>query len=79
MPNLPRATWPEGPIPQQLHLDLIVATIYELDVQQQRALNLGARLLRDGALDLEEPIRIYADPAGHRFCIVVATHLEGAV
>ncbi len=37
-----------------------------------RALSLGARLLRDRADDQAEPIRVYADPAGHPFCIFVA-------
>ena len=69
---LPEATWPEGPIPQQLHLDLTVPTTAELDVQHRRALDLGARLLEDHADDPEEPLRVYADPAGHPFCIFVA-------
>jgi hypothetical protein len=34
---------------------------------------LGARLLDDHADDPEEPLRVYADPAGHPFCIFVAT------
>src|SRR6266536_3978421 len=54
--ELPRATWPEGPIPQQLHLDLMVPTAEELQAQHERALALGARLLRDGFDDPEEPI-----------------------
>jgi catechol 2,3-dioxygenase-like lactoylglutathione lyase family enzyme len=69
---LPEATWPEGPIPQQLHLDLTVPTTAELDVQHRRALALGARLLEDQADDPDEPLRVYADPAGHPFCIFVA-------
>ena len=69
--TLPEATWPEGPIPQQLHLDLMVPTVEELQAQHERALELGVRLLRDGFDDPEEPIRIYADPAGHPFCIFV--------
>jgi catechol 2,3-dioxygenase-like lactoylglutathione lyase family enzyme len=69
--KLPEATWPEGPIPQQLHLDLMVPTTEELQAQHERALALGARLLRDGFDHPEEPIRIYADPAGHPFCIFV--------
>jgi hypothetical protein len=69
---LPEATWPDGLIPQQLHLDLTVATTAELDVQHERALSLGARLLRDRSDDPEEPLRVYADPAGHPFCIFVA-------
>jgi catechol 2,3-dioxygenase-like lactoylglutathione lyase family enzyme len=69
---LPVATWPEGPIPQQLHLDLTVPTTADLDRQHQRALTLGARLLYDRSGDPEEPLRVYADPAGHPFCIFVA-------
>ena len=68
---LPEVTWPEGPIPQQLHLDTTVPDVAELDVQHERALRLGARLLFDRSDDLEEPLRVYADPAGHPFCIFV--------
>jgi catechol 2,3-dioxygenase-like lactoylglutathione lyase family enzyme len=70
--ELPEATWPDGPVPQQLHLDLSVPTAEALAVQHQRATSLGARLLRDLSQDPEEPIYIYADPAGHPFCIFVA-------
>ncbi|HZD71483.1 MAG TPA: VOC family protein [Actinomycetes bacterium] len=70
--ELPRATWPEGPVPQQLHLDLTVPTVEELDVQHDRALALGARLLLDRSDDPEEPLRVYGDPSGHPFCIFVA-------
>jgi len=69
---LPTVTWPEGPVAQQLHLDLTVPDTAELDVQHQRALALGARLLEDDADDPVEPLRVYADPAGHPFCIFVA-------
>ena len=71
VPELPEATWPEGPIPQQLHMDLTVPTTADLDVQHDRALALGARLLHDRSDDPEEPLRVYADPAGHPFCIFV--------
>jgi catechol 2,3-dioxygenase-like lactoylglutathione lyase family enzyme len=70
--TLPRATWPEGPVPQQLHLDLTVPTAADLDVQHERALALGAQLLYDRSGDPQEPLRVYADPAGHPFCIFVA-------
>jgi hypothetical protein len=72
VPALPRATWPEGPIPQQLHLDLTVPTKGDLDAQHERALALGAQLLEDRSEDPDEPLRVYADPAGHPFCIFVA-------
>jgi hypothetical protein len=70
--KLAPATWPQGPIPQQFHLDTTVPTRAELDVQHERALALGARLLQDRSDDPQEPLRVYADPAGHPFCIFVA-------
>jgi catechol 2,3-dioxygenase-like lactoylglutathione lyase family enzyme len=70
--ELPAVTWPHGPVPQQLHLDLTVPTVHELDAQHERAVSLGARLLDDHSDDPEEPLRVYADPAGHPFCIFVA-------
>jgi catechol 2,3-dioxygenase-like lactoylglutathione lyase family enzyme len=75
--TLPKATWPEGPVPQQLHLDLTVPTTADLDSQHERALALGARLLQDHSDDPEEPLRVYADPAGHPFCIFVANSAAG--
>ena len=72
VPALAEATWPEGPRPQQLHLDLTVPTTEQLDAQHERALALGARLLFDRSDDPDEPLRVYADPAGHPFCIFVA-------
>jgi hypothetical protein len=55
-----------------LHLDLTVPTVEDLDAQHERALALGARELHDRSDDPEEPLRVYADPAGHPFCIFVA-------
>ncbi len=69
--ELPEATWPQGPHPQQLHLDLTVPTTADLAIQHERALALGARLLLDESADPDEPLRVYADPAGHPFCIFV--------
>jgi catechol 2,3-dioxygenase-like lactoylglutathione lyase family enzyme len=70
--ELPPATWPGDSVPQQLHLDLTVPTVAELEVQHERALALGARMLFDRSDDEEEPLRVYADLAGHPFCIFVA-------
>ncbi|MFI5836269.1 VOC family protein [Micromonospora sp. NPDC051300] len=70
--RLPAATWPAGGVPQQLHLDLTVPSVAELDRQHERVLGLGGRLLRDRADDPDEPLRVYADPAGHPFCVFVA-------
>lgn len=69
---LPAATWPESAVPQQLHLDLTVGSVTELEAAQRRALELGARLLLDRSEDPQEPLRVYADPAGHPFCVFVA-------
>jgi hypothetical protein len=69
--ELPEATWPDGPVPQQLHLDLTVPTLADFNTQHEVALALGARLLFDESGDPEEPLRVYADLAGHPFCIFV--------
>lgn len=69
--DLPPATWPEGAVPQQLHLDCTVPDRATLDAQHEHALALGARLLQDRSGDPEEPLRVYADPAGHPFCLFV--------
>ncbi len=69
--ELPEATWPDGPRPQMLHLDLTVPTAADLEAQHARATALGARLLLDRSADPEERLRVYADPAGHPFCIFV--------
>ena len=71
--DLPEATWPGGPRPQMLHLDFSVPTVAELNVQHDRAVRLGARLLLDRSEDMNEPLRVYADLAGHPFCLFVLT------
>jgi hypothetical protein len=72
VPDLPRSTWPDQDVPQQLHLDLTVPAIEDLQRQHERALALGATILHDRSDDDIEPLRVYADPAGHPFCIFVA-------
>ena len=69
---LPRSTWPREDVPQQLHLDLAVPTTRDFQRQHARAFALGATLLYDRSHDEQEPLRVYADPAGHPFCIFVA-------
>jgi predicted enzyme related to lactoylglutathione lyase len=57
--------WPDG-TPQQLHLDL---TVSDLHAARLRAVELGAVVLAD---PVEEPgsiFVVYADPAGHPFCL----------
>jgi catechol-2,3-dioxygenase len=70
--ELPETTWPSSAVPQQMHLDLTVSSFEELEAQHERALELGARLRFDRSDDPHEPLRVYADPAGHLFCIFVS-------
>ncbi|MEO7447947.1 MAG: VOC family protein [Humibacillus sp.] len=71
VPRLERTTWPDHDVPMQMHLDLTVTTRDELEVQRARAEELGARLRLDRTDDLDEPLYVLADPAGHPFCIFV--------
>lgn len=71
VPELPAVTWPDPDVPQQLHLDMTVPDATTLDAEHERVLGLGARLLLDRRDDPDEPLRVYADPAGHPFCIFV--------
>jgi hypothetical protein len=51
---------------------MTVPSVKEFETQHSRAIALGAHLLFDRSDDPEEPLRVYADPAGHPFCIFVA-------
>jgi hypothetical protein len=65
-PNHVPPEWPDG-VPQQVHLDLHVA---EVRLAHEQAVELGASVLQAAAdLDAEEGHQVYADPAGHPFCI----------
>lgn len=59
--------WPDGE-PQQLHLDLMIEE--DLASAHAEAMSLGARLLQ-AAPHPEAPrgFQVYADPAGHPFCL----------
>lgn len=70
--ELSPSTWPDHGVPQQIHLDLTVPSVAELDAVHDRALQLGAHLRYDRSDDAQEPLRVYADPAGHPFCVFVA-------
>jgi catechol-2,3-dioxygenase len=54
--------WPDPAHPQQAHLDILVA---DLDAGEARALELGASRFDGGG----ERFRVFADPAGHPFCL----------
>jgi hypothetical protein len=57
---------------QMLHFDMTVPNVVALARQRDRAIALGARILHDRSADEEEPLYVFADPAGHPFCIFVA-------
>ncbi|GAA1522672.1 VOC family protein [Nocardioides humi] len=67
--ELPPTTWPSPEVPQQLHLDLMADTRADLEENHRRAVELGAAVRLDRSDDPEEPLRVYADPAGHTFCL----------
>lgn len=65
-PDHIRPQWPEGQ-PQQVHLDLVVE---EIEPAHERVMDLGAALLQPEAEnDSPNAFRVYADPAGHPFCL----------
>jgi hypothetical protein len=64
-----RSTWPNSEVPQQLHLDLMASSLEDFHALHDRTLALGATLLYDRSEDPQEPLHVYADPAGHPFCI----------
>jgi catechol 2,3-dioxygenase-like lactoylglutathione lyase family enzyme len=58
-------TWPDGTVPQQSHIDVMVD---DLDVATERVLAIGARRLEPSAP--EQHAHVFADPAGHPFCLI---------
>ncbi len=65
-PNHVRPEWPDGQ-PQQVHLDLWVD---DIDAAHEEVMGLGARLLQEArGGDEPDDFQVYADPAGHPFCL----------
>lgn len=60
--------WPGQEQPQQLHLDFDVP---DLDAAEAAVLALGGR--RHDVQPGDEEFRVYLDPAGHPFCLVLDT------
>lgn len=66
-PNHVPPEWPDGDQQQQLHLDLWVA---DFEAAHGEVIELGAALLQEAPdLTAEEGFQVYADPAGHPFCL----------
>jgi hypothetical protein len=58
--------WPSPSPGQQVHLDLHVT---DPAAAHAHVMALGARVLQDATGNEPEGHRVYADPAGHPFCI----------
>ncbi|MFW6642170.1 VOC family protein [Nocardiopsis algeriensis] len=58
--------WPDPERPQQMHLDVWVE---DIEAAEARVLELGARKLGVSEDDPDDLFRVYADPAGHPFCL----------
>jgi predicted enzyme related to lactoylglutathione lyase len=66
-PNHVPPDWPDGAPPQQIHLDLWVEDFAEA---HERVMSLGARVLKPcEESDSVDNFQVYADPAGHPFCL----------
>ena len=59
--------WPDPERPQQFHLDIAVERV-QMEAAHKRVLDLGASFL-EGDHDGARNWRVYADPAGHPFCL----------
>ncbi|MDA0566432.1 VOC family protein [Streptomonospora sp. S1-112] len=57
--------WPDPAHPQQVHLDVRVD---DVDAAEAQVLALGATRLGGG--EEGQDFRVYADPAGHPFCLI---------
>jgi catechol 2,3-dioxygenase-like lactoylglutathione lyase family enzyme len=73
--NFQAPTWPAGRRPQQLHLDLLVD---DLAAAHDRALAAGASPLAGVVVHEDEAFQVYADPAGHPFCLIERTAQQDA-
>ncbi|MES4906641.1 MULTISPECIES: VOC family protein [unclassified Streptomyces] len=66
-PGLVPPSWPGEGSSQQLHLDLNVTC--DIAEAEERVLALGARALDTDDQGGKRDFRVYADPAGHPFCL----------
>ena len=71
--NFVAPTWPAGPVPQQIHLDFDVA---DLDKAEVEVLAVGAS---KSEFQPGETFRVFLDPIGHPFCLVLNPNLENFV
>lgn len=64
-PDYQPPVWPSTDHPQQVHLDFDVP---DLEVGEEQVLALGAR---KAEFQPGETFRVFLDPAGHPFCLVL--------
>jgi predicted enzyme related to lactoylglutathione lyase len=67
-PNHVPPEWPDG-TPQQIHFDLWVD---DIDTAHDEVMSLGAKVLKpaeDEPSESQDNYQVYADPAGHPFCL----------
>lgn len=65
-PDHQRPSWPGGVPQQQIHYDLWVE---DYRPAHEEVIRLGAKLLQPTAAEGRERWAVYADPAGHPFCL----------
>ena len=70
--ELAASRWPEPGHPSVSHLDTTVPSRSALDAVHDLVLELGGELRLDRTDDPDEPLRAYASPEGHIFCVFVA-------
>lgn len=69
VPDFRRPDWPDG-TPQQVHLDLWVD---DFPTAHEHVTRLGAVVLREAeGVASGDDFQVYADPAGHPFCLCFA-------
>ncbi|MCL2536645.1 MAG: VOC family protein [Nocardiaceae bacterium] len=64
VPDHRAPSWPDGAVPTQIHLDLVVD---DLDAAAEEAVRLGARIAAEQFAP--DKCRVLLDPAGHPFCV----------
>ncbi len=62
--------WPSADHPQQIHLDF---DVLDLEVGEEQVLALGAR---KAEFQPGETFRVFLDPAGHPFCLVLEPEMR---
>lgn len=67
-------SWGDPRHPQQMHLDVMVD---DVAAAEPKVLALGARKLAEP--EDSEGFRVYADPAGHTFCLIPRPEWAAAV